>query len=470
MFSKTIIVVDKDVDVQNEAEVAWIVGTHYDPERDIQFTRGPVDDLEDASDLPAYGSKMGIDATRKWASEGFKRTVADADRRRRRGGAQGGRDLAEDRARDGKHDGWLDPDRGAGRAGGFGRRDPRDDAQLLLETPDLIAVGAIADDVRRRLHGAQTTFVRVFEVHVDAPAGGLAAAHHALARFRIVGTPSSLETAIAAVTCRRRARRGDVPVTGFSLADLVGASTVAHRSRRSARACTTQASTPLPTCRSICCRIRTSAVGAAQSCGLDESAELTTHAILPERRLRGKRARARSAGRRSAASARLRRCRARVSVASPTTGYDDVKQIAAARLLVTNIASIQVDWALYGPKLAQVALTMGADDVDGVSPLDPGTARHAAKPARGDPRQHPRGRPGAVERNGRFVAEITSALSRLLCDSECHMLNAASALSAISTRGRSCTGSSSGTLCSRCASTCRRSARRCCTRARSTSG
>jgi len=73
MFSKTIIVVDKDVDVQNEAEVAWIVGTHYDPERDIQFTRGPMDDLEDASDLPAFGSKMGIDATRKWASEGFTR-------------------------------------------------------------------------------------------------------------------------------------------------------------------------------------------------------------------------------------------------------------------------------------------------------------------------------------------------------------------------------------------------------------
>src|SRR6188508_990891 len=75
MFSKTIVVVDKDVDVQNEAEVAWIVGTHIDPERDIQFTRGPMDDLEDASDLPAYGSKMGIDATRKWASEGFTRTV-----------------------------------------------------------------------------------------------------------------------------------------------------------------------------------------------------------------------------------------------------------------------------------------------------------------------------------------------------------------------------------------------------------
>jgi 4-hydroxy-3-polyprenylbenzoate decarboxylase len=73
MFSKIIVVVDKDVNVQDVREVAWIVGTHVDPERDIQFTRGPLDDLENASDLPAYGSKMGIDATRKWASEGFTR-------------------------------------------------------------------------------------------------------------------------------------------------------------------------------------------------------------------------------------------------------------------------------------------------------------------------------------------------------------------------------------------------------------
>jgi 4-hydroxy-3-polyprenylbenzoate decarboxylase len=73
MFSKTIIVVDKDVNVQDVSEVAWIAGTHIDPQRDIQFTRGPMDDLENASDLPAYGSKMGIDATRKWPGEGFTR-------------------------------------------------------------------------------------------------------------------------------------------------------------------------------------------------------------------------------------------------------------------------------------------------------------------------------------------------------------------------------------------------------------
>jgi aminodeoxyfutalosine synthase len=57
----------------------------------------------------------------------------------------------------------------------------------------------------------------------------------------------------------------------------------------------------------------------------------------------------------------------RVNPAVPTTGFDDVKRVALARLTIDNIPSIQVDWALYGPKLAQVALTVGADDVDGVS-------------------------------------------------------------------------------------------------------
>jgi 4-hydroxy-3-polyprenylbenzoate decarboxylase len=74
MFSKTIVVVDKDVNVQDPGEVAWIVGTHMDPVRDIQMTKGPVDDLDDAAELPAYGGKMGVDATRKWASEGYTRS------------------------------------------------------------------------------------------------------------------------------------------------------------------------------------------------------------------------------------------------------------------------------------------------------------------------------------------------------------------------------------------------------------
>src|SRR5215813_13769515 len=77
MFTKCIIVVDEDVDVQNLADVTLKVLNHIDPERDIQFMLGPVDSLDHASRLPNYGSKMGIDATRKWASEGFSRPWPD---------------------------------------------------------------------------------------------------------------------------------------------------------------------------------------------------------------------------------------------------------------------------------------------------------------------------------------------------------------------------------------------------------
>ena len=73
MFTKCVIVVDEDCDVQNIGEVTLRVANNIDPERDIQFTLGPVDSLDHASRLPNYGSKMGIDATRKWAAEGFTR-------------------------------------------------------------------------------------------------------------------------------------------------------------------------------------------------------------------------------------------------------------------------------------------------------------------------------------------------------------------------------------------------------------
>ena len=73
MFTKCIIVVDEDCDVQNIGEVVLRVANNIDPERDIQFTLGPVDSLDHASRLPNYGSKMGVDATRKWKAEGFNR-------------------------------------------------------------------------------------------------------------------------------------------------------------------------------------------------------------------------------------------------------------------------------------------------------------------------------------------------------------------------------------------------------------
>jgi 4-hydroxy-3-polyprenylbenzoate decarboxylase len=77
MFSKCIVVVDEDVDVQDFSEVAWKALNNIDPERDIQFVMGPVDSLDHASRLANYGSKMGVDATRKWPEEGFTRPWPD---------------------------------------------------------------------------------------------------------------------------------------------------------------------------------------------------------------------------------------------------------------------------------------------------------------------------------------------------------------------------------------------------------
>jgi 4-hydroxy-3-polyprenylbenzoate decarboxylase len=73
MFTKCIVVVDEDCDVQDIGEVVLRVTNNIDPERDIQFTLGPIDSLDHSSRMPNYGSKMGIDATRKWKAEGFER-------------------------------------------------------------------------------------------------------------------------------------------------------------------------------------------------------------------------------------------------------------------------------------------------------------------------------------------------------------------------------------------------------------
>ncbi|MEW5806377.1 MAG: menaquinone biosynthesis decarboxylase [Acidobacteriota bacterium] len=77
MFTKCIVVVDEDVNVRDEFEVAWKVLNHVDPERDVQFTFGPTEVLDHASRLPNYGSRMGIDGTKKWKSEGFEREWPD---------------------------------------------------------------------------------------------------------------------------------------------------------------------------------------------------------------------------------------------------------------------------------------------------------------------------------------------------------------------------------------------------------
>jgi 4-hydroxy-3-polyprenylbenzoate decarboxylase len=87
-LAKVIVVLDKDVNVQDPDEAWWVALNHIDPERDVRFTMGPIDVLDHASRGFTYGSKMGIDATRKWPEEGFtrewpRRIEMDAETKRR---------------------------------------------------------------------------------------------------------------------------------------------------------------------------------------------------------------------------------------------------------------------------------------------------------------------------------------------------------------------------------------------------
>jgi aminodeoxyfutalosine synthase len=283
-----------------------------------------------------------------------------------------------------------------------------EDARALLADRNLITVGARGDEERRRRHGDRTTFVRVFEVHGDALRQGsgqaVPAALPASARpgeIRITGKPASIDAAAAAVRAAR-AMAGAIPTTAYSLADLfdlaggsIGGLDEVLRALASA-GLETIAEVPLDLLPDPA-----AAVAAARAAGL-AAPRLTVHrapgggALDLLSRARDLQA--------SAGGIRAFAPLARVSsVAQPSTGYDDVRLIAAARLVVDNIASIQVDWPLYGPKLAQFALTVGADDVDGVSALEGDLGR------RRSPLEEIRGNVKAaaldpIERDGLFVA------------------------------------------------------------------
>ncbi|MCA1944990.1 MAG: menaquinone biosynthesis decarboxylase [Desulfovibrio sp.] len=78
MFTKIIVIVDKDVNVQNTSEVLWRLGNNVDPRRDIVILDGPLDALDHASPTAFYGAKMGIDATKKGPDDGHFREWPDS--------------------------------------------------------------------------------------------------------------------------------------------------------------------------------------------------------------------------------------------------------------------------------------------------------------------------------------------------------------------------------------------------------
>ena len=254
---------------------------------------------------------------------------------------------------------------------------PVTEAELtsLASSHDIIAIGMMADEARRARHGAVTTFVRVAEVAAEP--GSPIDVSPAAGEMRIVGVPVDRQAAEARVrevvgAC------GPVPLSGFSLADL---EQMAGRERVTLRALLEGlraaglelvAEAPFDLLRDP-----RQSIEEVNIAGL-ALARLTIHQLpsvdVPELMKRV-----------SALQQQVGVVRAfaplprRSNAAVPTTGYDDVKRVALARLFVESIPSIQVDWTLYGPKLAQVALTVGADDVDAVSPAaDAGTGARRA--------------------------------------------------------------------------------------------
>jgi aminodeoxyfutalosine synthase len=247
----------------------------------------------------------------------------------------------------------------------------QEDARVVLDTPDLIAIASLADEVRRRLRAAETTFVRVIEIHVDAVPGSLPAALSA-GEFRLVGRPEHQAAAVASVRAVS-ALAGRVPVTGFSLPDIVGlapatSSLVRFCKELNAAGLAAVAEAPIDLLDGG------DHVKAVREGGL-RILRLTVRTLADDHRVTVLE-RARSLQRELGGFRAFAPLPRIASSAAPTTGYDDVKQVALSRLMLPDIESIQVDWPLYGPKLAQVALTMGADDVDGVAALDTGNLGH----------------------------------------------------------------------------------------------
>jgi 4-hydroxy-3-polyprenylbenzoate decarboxylase len=88
MYTKTIIVVDDDIDIRDWKEVIWAMTTRMDATRDTTLVDNtPIDYLDFASPVAGLGSKMGLDATNKWPGETTREwgrpIVMDADVKRR---------------------------------------------------------------------------------------------------------------------------------------------------------------------------------------------------------------------------------------------------------------------------------------------------------------------------------------------------------------------------------------------------
>jgi len=267
----------------------------------------------------------------------------------------------------------------------------------LASSHDIISIGVLADDLRRERHGADTTFVRVAITASDP--GAAVVRPPSAGELRIVGVPGSRTDAVARVREVAAVAAG-AAITGFSLADLEA---LAARERVTLRALLEElraaglelvAEAPMDRLQDPQRSIEEVNIAGLSLARL--TVELASADPLPLLKAVAELQRTVAVVR---AFAPLPR---RVNPAAPTTGFEDVKHVALARLVCDNVPSIQVDWSLYGPKLAQVALTVGADDVDGVSAEDESPEGRRRAPLEEIRRNIIAAGQRPVERNGRF--------------------------------------------------------------------
>ena len=262
----------------------------------------------------------------------------------------------------------------------------------LSQRRDLVRLGALADERRRVLHGDRATFVRVAEVPAT---NGADPVSREAGELRLAGCPDTAGRVVESVRAAFRAA-GDVPVSGFALdelVDLCGGDTACFDDliaalRAEGLAYVAEARVE---------RTADPAWVARASAGGVPVARWTVDSPVA-----GIAALRRVAGWGKDVSVPVFAPLPRNVPDRPSTGYEDVRQVALARLLVDNIGSIQVDWRRYGPQLAQVALTFGADDVDGVSPSDASPHGPRRTPLEEITRNIRAAGLVPVERNGRF--------------------------------------------------------------------
>jgi aminodeoxyfutalosine synthase len=237
------------------------------------------------------------------------------------------------------------------------------DAELAeLDAVDVLSLGMLADEVRRARVGDAVTYTRVLEIGIPAAGDTREPERDAADEVRLTRLPGSLEETLELIGTVR-ARRGARRLTGFSLSEVMARSwgepsRVLAALKEAGLDAIAEAPVDV---------VEAADVGLTAAAGLGP-ATLSVQRWSEDRVALLARARAIVAWqpllRRFAPLAREQ------SVATPTTGYHDVRQVALARLALPGIPQIEVDWQQYGPKLAQVALIFGANHLDRVSPFD----------------------------------------------------------------------------------------------------